>query len=552
MAASGRILFVSAAVGFAAAAFAGEIRYSAFCGGLDLAGDGYRVLGDMKRGRFSFRSADGKNEWLELSVSAAVNGVALAPFSFAGKETDAGRSAVYALSYTNASARAELAFRPQKVSLSIALLGKTDGPLRSITLCPGSRTDSDYVFDPSVGRQPYHEFPVDERRLIYPGLASPPPWMFSYRKEGRRGCWSAAFEPEVENINFDGVCHEPDPGGRRLGWTVRYPVCAALRKALAAPPLVLRFGDGDFFGALARHVADLKAEGKMRVPERKLPEWHKRTIACTWRYQRGNPKREKADESTCEAYVAALEKNGIDFGTLIIDDFWGGKHGIWEADPGKWRDLRGFIDRQHAKGRKVLLWVCTGAEGLPEDERQDGNWNLESAALRRRIRESARRMLSPEPGCYDADGVKFDFTSTSPADYAGAKDVGCGYLLKRFEILSEALLAVKPDAILDFQCCNPYFTHTLTMLRLNDYFGVPEHGFAEMSLRARIARICAPGALIDTDHVGFGTFTYRGGEEFFRRAHELGVPSLYLCEEDFDDAELMEILKSAYGAKKDR
>jgi hypothetical protein len=352
-----------------------------------------------------------------------------------------------------------------------------------------------------------------------------------------------ALEPDADSLDFNGIKHSPSENGHRLGWTVCYPQCEALHKPISAPPLVFRFGDGDFFGALERHVADLAKEGKVRRMRRKHPAWHSRTIACTWRYQQGERKRDKADEATVEAFVKKLEDHGIDFGTLIIDDFWGKNHGIWEADPEKWPDLRGFVDRQHAKGRRVLLWVCTDAEGLPEDERQGGNWNLESANLRRRLKEAARRMLSTEQGCYNADGVKFDFTSTSPADYGDAKDVGCGYLLKRFELVSEALLAVKPEAILDYQCCNPYFAHTQTMLRLNDYFGVPEHGFAEMSIRARIARICAGDVLIDTDHVGFMNHSYKGGEEFFSRAHELGVVSLYLSEDDFREEWLVELLK---------
>ena len=171
------------------------------------------------------------------------------------------------------------------------------------------------------------------------------------------------------------------------------------------------------------------------------------------------------------------------------------------------------------------------------------NWNLDSPAFQARLEAAAHRMLSPDAGCYDADGVKFDFTSTAPAAYGSSKHVGCGYLLRRFELLSAALLKAKPTAVLDYQCCNPYFSHTQTMLRLNDFFGVPEHGFDEMRTRARIARICAPGVPIDTDHIGYGEFSYRGGHEFFRRARELGVPSLYLGPDDFKDRELMEILR---------
>ena len=537
---------VATAVASAAGQTSGQVRYSAFCGGLDLAGDGYSVRGDMKAGCFSFRTPDRASEWVELAVAAAVDGRDIGPWTLVGGETLQSSAASYLVAYTNASsARAELEFFPSKAVFRLSFETRGWEPVREVALGRGSRTDSDYLFDPSFGSQPYHEFPLAVERRIYPGLASPPPWLFSYRKEGRRGCWSAALEPDAGKINFNGVRHGGCSDGRLAGWSVHYPVCKALETPrFETPPLVLRFGDEDFLGALSRHVADLKAEGKMRVPERRLPDWHSRTIACTWRFQRGPVRRDKADEATAEAFVKMLEDAGIDFGTLIIDDFWGTKHGIWEADPKKWRDLRGFVDRQHAKGRHVLLWVCTNGDGLPDEERVDDyNWNLDSPAFQARLKAAARRMLSSEPGCYDADGVKFDFTSTSPAAYGDAKDVGCGYLLRRFEMLTDALLAVKPDALLDYQCCNPYFSHTLTMLRLNDYFGVPEHGLGEMRLRARMARICAPGALIDTDHISFREFSYRGGYDFFRHAHELGVPSLYLNQEDIGDRELLDIIR---------
>ena len=276
------------------------VRYSAFCGGLDLAGDGYSVRGDMPSGCFSFRTPDRTAEWVELKISCAVDGRDLGPWSLVGGETRQTSAASYSVVYTNASsARAELEFLPSKAVFRLSFDTRVTGPARAVTLCSGSRTDSDYLFDPSFDRQPYHEFPIGTSRRIYPGLASPPPWLFSYRKESRRGCWSVALEPEAGKINFNGVRHVGCADGRLAGWTVHYPVCKALETPrFETPPLVLRFGDEDFFGALSRHVADLKAEGKVREQKRPLPDWHSRTIACTWRYQSGPVRREMANEAT--------------------------------------------------------------------------------------------------------------------------------------------------------------------------------------------------------------------------------------------------------------
>lgn len=521
---------------------AGTVRFSTLCGYGDLKAEDYRVNCTTKSGSFSFRPPSASPEWLRFDVNASVNGRRLPPFVLTDARANALKAKSHTLVYTNSEATAELEFKPRKTVFRLTLHRKEPMAVRDIVIGEGSRTDSGMLFDPSVRFSPYHEFSAAERCSIRPGLASPPPWVLSYRREGRPGWWSASLEPMPDRLDFSEFEHTPFGDGK-LAWTIRYPRVDAASGDFAAPPLVFRFGDADPYAAIARHVADIRSEGKMIVPERKYPDWHSKTIACTWRCQTELPRREQANEKTTRAYVKLLEDNGIAFGTLIIDDFWGREHGIWEADPKKWPDLRGFIDEQHRKGRRVLLWICTNGEGLPEEERIGRLWNPESPAFLARLKETARRMLSSEPGCYDADGVKFDFTSDMPNDCRGLKHVGCGFILNRFRVLSEAFLAVKPDAILDYQCTNPYFTHTLTMLRLNDYFGVPEHGLAEMRIRAKIARICAPGALIDTDHISFREFTYKGGYDFFRHCHELGVESLYLNEDDLKDPELLSILR---------
>ena len=521
------------------------VRYSLMMRQIDVAAADYRVDGRASEGRFSFRPPAGTPEWMQLSVSASVDGRRLPAFRLRNGETDVAQRPSQTLVYTNAEATAELEFKPFKAVLRLALHRSSPTAVSEVRIGEGSRTDSSLLFDPSVRVTPYHEFPVAEPCSIAPGLASPPPWVFSYRREGRSGCWSAALEPESDRIDFRTFDHVPAEDGRCC-WSVRYPRTDPAAGDLVLPPLVFRFGDADYFAALQRHVDDLRAEGKMTVPARRLPAWHARTIACTWRYQREEPRREQATEKNCESYVKMLEDNGIDFGTLIIDDFWGREHGLWEADPAKWTDLRGFIDRQHAKGRRVLLWICTDGEGLSAEERRGSQWNIESPAYQARLKAAARRLLSSEPGCYDADGVKFDFTSSMPGDCRGLKFVGCGYIRRRFEMVTDALLAVKPEAILDYQCYNPYFTHTLTMLRLNDYFGSAVHGLPEMRLRAKIAAICAPGALIDTDHIGFRQYSYDGAYDFFRAAHELGVPSLYLGPQDMEDSELMKAIRTGH------
>ena len=523
-------------------AMAAEVSYSLFSDSLDLRGLDYRVQGAVREGRFSFRPLEGSPEWVELAVSASVDGRPLPPFAPVDGATDMRAAPSFTLVYTNAAARAELTFRPTSTELALRIFRPESRALRTVEVACGSASDATQVFDPSVRHASYHEFPVRAPRSIEPGIASPPPWLFSYRRDGRPGCWSVALEPQPDVLGFLSFGHVP-AGSQGVAWEIGYPERSPESGDLVVPPLVFRFGDADFFAALQRHVDDLRSAGKMKVPVRRPPAWHTNTLACTWRYQREKPRREQATEANAEAYVKMLEDNGISFGTLIIDDFWGRDHGVLEADPRKWKDLRGFIDRQHAKGRHVLLWICPEGVGLPDDEQVDQQWNIENPAFVRRLKESLHRLLSSDPGCYDADGLKFDFTAGYPEDFGTLRKAGCDYLRRRFEMVTDFCLAVKPDALLDYQCYNPYFTHTLTMLRLNDYFGAPENGLGEMKVRARIASICAPGAPIDTDHIGYRAFSYRGTLPFFRRQADLGVRSLYLAPDDLKDPELLSVLQ---------
>jgi len=81
------------------------------------------------------------------------------------------------------------------------------------------------------------------------------------------------------------------------------------------------------------------------------------------------------------------------------------------------------------------------------------------------------------------------------------------------------------------------------MLRLNDYFGLPENGLREMRLRARIAKIVGAGAVIDTDHITYMQYPYDGGMQFFKDCASFGAQSWYLGPQDMRNQELLSILR---------
>lgn len=170
--------------------------------------------------------------------------------------------------------------------------------------------------------------------------------------------------------------------------------------------------------------------------------------------------------------------------------------------------------------------------------------NLDSPAWRQRLRDDAHRMLSADPGCYNADGIKYDFTALLPQKPGCCSVCGVGYLRERFRLVYEAMTAVKPEALILCQSVNPYFTPWQSMIRLNDFTALPCHGLEEMRIRSRIAQASGYGLPVDPDHVSFGAFSYRGGYDFFREMESLGIVSLYLNREDLADPEFREILRA--------
>ena len=443
----------------------------------------------------------------------------------------------------------------------IEVFAKNVAARKSITLCPGSWINADVVFNPSVGAIAEHYFSIHEAQRTANNFSSPPPWFLAYRqKDGR---WaSSALEPEMNQLDFMDLETRTEDyshmgvqrpkcaanGRAHIGWKINLGVRPDAFNTADTPPMALRFGAESEFTALQAHVDNVLRLGKVHPPKREFLDWQKGILACGWRYQVKLPRPAQCTQQLHEDFIAMMERNGIDFDTLIIDDFWGEQHGLWEVSKDKWPDMRGFVDKLHSQGRHVLLWICTDPVGLPPEEQLYGSFNIFSEAYKQRIALYMHKMLSDEPGCLNVDGFKFDFTSQLPGKYPPGASRNMQFLYDRFKLVTDAARAVKPDCLLDYQCCNPYFAHLHNMLRLNDYFALPENGLDEMKIRAKVAKIASYGALIDTDHVSFNNNPYTGGMDFFREIPEYGCPSLYLQEPDMENKELVKIV-SGYKEK---
>ena len=58
------------------------------------------------------------------------------------------------------------------------------------------------------------------------------------------------------------------------------------------------------------------------------------------------------------AYAQSMLDNGVPAGVLMIDDTWQAGYGDWRFEPSRFRDPKGMMDKLHALGYKVMLWMC--------------------------------------------------------------------------------------------------------------------------------------------------------------------------------------------------
>lgn len=296
------------------------------------------------------------------------------------------------------------------------------------------------------------------------------------------------------------------------------------------------------------------------------PAWWHRSIYCGWGDQvaislemegLGEESRALAYciQGLYERWVRRLEQAEVPIGTIIIDAGWS-PAGVLYPNTVQWPDMRGFIDRQHEKGRRVLLWLGTWmAEGLPD------KWCVfagktrlvadpTNSGYRAFLKEHIHRLLSDGRGCFNADGFKIDQLQHIPNErqprraerfeksfllegrhpklkLAGTK-WGCELLHQLQKDIYTAAKSAKSDALVTSSTAHPYFYDTLDMIRLHDTVSVETDVFAAMKARADLTHAALPDILIDTDNWILGD--YQKWMNYTIHSHHLGVPCIFYAE----------------------
>jgi len=318
------------------------------------------------------------------------------------------------------------------------------------------------------------------------------------------------------------------------------------------PALTFTAGS-DEFAALEAHAEWLyQFGGCHRVARADTPRWWLGPFFCGWGEQAylspGNVFA-GANQKAYSAMSARLDELGLKPSVIIIDDKWQTRYGELLPDPVKWPDMRAFVDAEHAKGRRVVLWMKSwDNEGLSAAESvhclcTPYGADPTSPEYRRRIQETMRRLLSSEPGCFNCDGFKIDFANCMPLGKNLATHERGVYgieLLKRLMVLlHDSAKAVKPDCLINTSCAYPYFAEVTDQSRLHDYNGQLRALWEVREFRAKLFKIAFPGISVDTDDEY--SSSHAETMDYLRRAPGLGVPDLYKLHGHLSDADFREV-----------
>ncbi len=364
---------------------------------------------------------------------------------------------------------------------------------------------------------------------------SPPPLMLAFHRDGE---WvSVGVGARPGQYRFPALEYS---GSRYAGaaWWVDYLDYQTVRDVAGgefhSPVAAVHFAYSAL-DALVRYTDWLRQSGFGTDPRYPDAAWHHLPVFCGWAEQTssatpyGRAPNAESTQKNYEAWVAELERRKLPVGTIVIDDKWQKGYGSFDIDREKWPDLAGFVAAQHARGRRVLLWVPVAhTDGLPE-------------ALC--VHDAHGRCLAPDLGnpAYEAflrarirylvetvgvDGFKEDWVWVPdepglpvPPELAGIEAV------RRFQqILYSEAHRWKPDAMVETQTANAALRDSSDVLRLNDIWYATRDVVGTMRERASIAHISG-WELVDTDNAS--STTLETWWQYMEAQPSIGIPALY-------------------------
>ncbi|MEV7990608.1 hypothetical protein AB0O67_01475 [Streptomyces sp. NPDC086077] len=366
------------------------------------------------------------------------------------------------------------------------------------------------------------------------------------RARGPLPWWTLSVGADVRDLTFTQLHYVPSDGGLHL--RLEYEGHTEVDGRYRTPAVLVSPGHTDPYAGLHAHRRWLEGHGWAAVPYQgpgARPLWWSEPMFCGWGAQMartrvtGVPAPDLSTQAEYDAHLEHLREHGLDPGTVVVDDKWQRSYGHWEPDEERWPDLRGWIERQHARGRRVLLWwKAWSTEGVPEEwcvRTGDGRpvtldpGRPDARAL---LAENVRRILDPDG--LNADGLKVDFTADTPTGEgltAQPGRWGIALLHQYLAVLHRSAKQTKPDALVVTHTPHPAFADVTDMVRLNDMLRLDDPDpwapvVPQMRMRAAVAAAACPDTLIDTDD--WCAPDREQWRAYTRVKDRLGVPALYV------------------------
>ena len=454
-------------------------------------------------------------------------------------------------------------FTPEFATYCVRVRGK--GTVDGIDFFTGNRKErfygsgyeaADYMAPLGLANSTLHDRIFSTAEDTYLGFSltggfSPVPLAFSFRTAGVDGRFLLGISALPGNCSFDGLtyknlmlcldiarfCLHADFGGYQ-----------EVDGFWESPSIILLTADTDL-DCMRRYAGWHYDRGIPRAVTENIPRWWRGPFFCGWKEQAVAPGYDSIfDAANQECYsrmAKTLDERGLRPSAIIIDDKWQKEYGTALPDKEKWPDMRAFIEEQHGKGRRVILWFKSwNPEGLPSEEcilSETGeklSLDPTSPAYRARVRNIMHTLLSDDEGCMNADGFKIDSIIRIPLEKK-MRITEKGYygvsLLYRFiELLYTEAKRIKPDALINNSCCHPLLAAFTDQSRLHDTHFALRDSVRLMKERAELFDAMIPGISIDTDAGSGGT-----RRDFMRYAREcgsFGVPDIYVLNPIEDSA----------------
>jgi len=377
--------------------------------------------------------------------------------------------------------------------------------------------DASGYFSPEAmheGKENRH-FTMSEPHILQLGYMVPPPFCYSFFTEGIDTRFGIALTAKPGEYNFDHFRFQA--GYDTFSFSTDY---YGYQRPSGTEECfetghIMGFAGEDDLDVLRKYSEYSFDYGYAVRRSGPKADWWTLPLFCGWGEQGSHanlaPKAgadiyDCACQSVYEEMVRILEEKNLPITTVIIDDKWQKYYGIPLPDPEKWPDMRAFVDAQHAKGRKVVLWYKVwNGEGLTNEEQiqclcRPAGADPTSAAYAAHMKEAFYKILSPDDGCFNCDGFKFDFANCMPLGemiYPSNRRIYGVELLKRmFKLLYDCTKSVKPDALVNNSCCHPYFAEVTDQVRLHDYATNVRNAHTTLDNRFNVFHAVMPEAVV--------------------------------------------------------